>query len=109
MPKAGRHFNTVTKLLLVIVCHLFLYLSRISNETAVFQFVASYNSQHWMRDLPPFNEVHQIVQARDHTFWVQSSSSSSSGPPPSVQGESQLSSGVSFDYSYLMTNDRSIN
>ena len=46
MPKAGRHFNTVTKLLLVIVCRLVVCRFPIFHmKTALFQFVASYNLQ----------------------------------------------------------------
>ena len=59
-------------------------------------------------DRPCCDKVHQIVQARDYTFWVHSSSNSSSGPTPSVSGESQLSTDVSIDYSSLMTKDELI-
>ena len=47
------------------------------------------------------------MQARDQIFWVQSSSNSG-GPQTSVPGEINFSSGISFNYTNLLSKDNSI-
>ena len=61
----------------------------------------------WMRKLPLFDRVHQIIEVRDQIFRVHSSSNSG-GPQTSVPGEINFSNGVSFDYTKLLTKSSEI-
>ena len=57
---------------------------------------------------PQYDELHQVIKARDHAFLVQHNTPNPNGPVTLVPGESQLLTSVSIDYSSLLTSEESI-